>query len=287
MLNQIYDDKILFNKSERKELEDIKDFIEYRENVYLMNIGHDEIVNIQRAINIIKGQKNQTKENRLINLWSVLEYILTFHSGKSIIGKVKDIVPKVCCLYVIKDKINMFWNLLYNFKGSKHECVNQMINECVREDDDYKYDLNKLIQYIQKKDKAIIDEFDFNDVLKRYIAEIGMLLNSETSRVNFIKSKYVDIEMDLIRIYRDRNILIHSGRRDIRNINYKTLRLYYYNNSILGLIIHYKKNNPQLTIEEILNAIDCTYNKYINMIAEKLEIDQLKEICRPKYLYIE
>ena len=42
-----------------------------------------------QAINIIKGQKEQTKENRLINLWSVLEYMLTFHNGDNIISKVK------------------------------------------------------------------------------------------------------------------------------------------------------------------------------------------------------
>lgn len=80
---QIYDDVILFDKSEFKEVEDIKDFMEYREKVYSMNIGYDEITNIQRAINIIKGQKEQTKENRLINLWSVLEYMLTFHNGET------------------------------------------------------------------------------------------------------------------------------------------------------------------------------------------------------------
>ncbi|KEZ85638.1 hypothetical protein IO99_13260 [Clostridium sulfidigenes] len=283
----IYDDAILFSKSERRELEDIRDFIEYRDKVYLMNIGHDEIANIQRAINIIKGQKAQTKENRLINLWSVLEYMLTFHNGDSIISKVKDIVPKVYCLYLIKDKINTFWNILYQYKESGYGTVTDMIANCKLQDDEYRYDLGKLIEYINRKGKQIIEDLEFNDMLKRAISEIGTLFFSDKERIKYIEQEYKKIEMDLIRIYRDRNILIHSGRREIRNINYKTLRLYQYNNNILGVVIYYKKNNPTLTIEEILNSIEYTYDKYVSIIKNQIEPLKLIDICRPKYLFIE
>lgn len=283
----IYDDAILFNKSERRELEDISDFIKYRDRVYHMNIGHDEIANIQRAINIIKGQENQSKENRLINLWSVLEYMLTFHNGSNIISKVKDIVPKVYCLYLIKDKINTFWNILYQYKDSNHDIITDMIEYSKLEDDEYRYNLDKLIEFIVNKDKSIINEFEFNDILKKSISEIGNLFFDEKKRFEYIKKVYTEIEMDLIRIYRDRNILIHSGRRQIRNINYKTLRLYQYNNSILGIIIHYKNKTPELTIEEILNSIEYTYDKYIKTIKSKVDTTELSPICRPKYLFIE
>lgn len=284
---QIYDDVILFDKSEFKEVEDIKDFMEYREKVYSMNIGYDEITNIQRAINIIKGQKEQTKENRLINLWSVLEYMLTFHNGDNIISKVKDIVPKVYCLYLIKDKINIFWSILYQYKNSENEIVRDMIDQCKSEEKEYRYDLNKFIRFINLRGKDIGEDFKFNDVLRRSILEIGSLLFDKKVRTNYLNKKYEEIEMDLIRIYRDRNILIHSGRRGIRNINYKTLRLYQYNNNILSIIIYYKNKNPMLTIEEILNSIEYTYNKYIKEVDSKLETEQLIGICRPKYLFIE
>ena len=117
--NEKCDGNILFYNSEKRKKSDIKDFIEYRDKVYLNNIKPDEISNIQRAINIIENQSKQSKENRLINLWSVLEYMLTFHEGSSIISKVKDIIPKVICLYYIKDKINMFWNDVNFYSNSK------------------------------------------------------------------------------------------------------------------------------------------------------------------------
>ncbi|EOU2102044.1 hypothetical protein C0L85_12915 [Clostridium perfringens] len=283
----IYDDVILFNKSEIKELEDIKDFMKYREKLYSMKVGYDQVANIQRAINIIKGQQYQTKENRLINLWSVLEYMLTFHNGNNIISKVKDIVPKVYCLYLIKDKINIFWNILYKYKSSSYESVDNMINFCKSDVDEYRYDLNKFIKYLNSKGEKIVNDFEFNDLLKRSILEIGSLFFDKKLRLSYLKDKYEEIEMDLVRIYRDRNILIHSGRRGIRNINYKTLRLYQYNNNILSVIIYYKNKTPMLTIEEILNSIEYTYNKYLKECEKKLSNDELVNICRPKYLFIE
>ena len=285
--NKNYDESILFYESERRDKADIEDFIEYRDKVYLMNRDFNEVSTMQRAINIIKGQINQSKDNRLINLWSVLEYLLTFSGNSSIISKVKEIIPKLVCMYFIKDKLNTFWNTLNQFSNKGYNQVDEIIKSCRISDDEYRYDLDKLISYISNKDKIIINELEFNEVLKRQITEIGMLLFKVNDRKNNIEYVYKSVEYDLVRIYRDRNILIHSSKRNIKNINYKTLRLHYYNNSIIGLIIHYKKNNPSLTIEEILNSIEYTYNKYLICIDKKSNESELYNICRPKYIFIE
>lgn len=284
--NEKYSGEILFQISERREKRDIQDFIEYRDKVYLNNIKIDEITNIQRAINIIKNQNQQSKENRLINLWSVLEYMLTFHEGNSIIAKVKDIIPKVICLYYIKDKINIFWNDVSRYKHTTREIIHEIIGNCKLENDEYRYDVGKFINYLISKGEKIADELEFNDNLKRQILEIGMLFFIPQKRKEIIENKYKDIEMDLIRIYRDRNIIIHSGRRNIKNIDFKSVRLYNYNNAIIGVIIHYKKKNPNLTIEEILNSIEYTYDKYITEIGEEITDENLINICRAKYLFI-
>lgn len=101
-----FDDKILFSSVENREREDIKDFIQYRNRIYQSQIKMDEIANLQRALNIVKNQQGQQQENRVINLWAVLEYILTFHDGLSIISKVREVIPKIISLYTIKDKLN-------------------------------------------------------------------------------------------------------------------------------------------------------------------------------------
>ncbi|QZY54089.1 hypothetical protein [Crassaminicella profunda] len=281
---QSYDNKILFSNIENRERQDIEDFIMHRDSAYNTLIKSDEIANIQRAINIVKGQKDQLKENRLINLWSVLEYSLTFHEGVSIISKVKEVVPKIICLYAIKDKLNVFWSRLFCYKGNEIDIVEEFIKECKRVDDDYYYDLNNLVQFILKKGKSLLDEFEFNDVLKRNIGEIGKLLTDVKYRKKYIKNKHDEVYYDLVRIYRARNVLIHSGKRTMANMDYKSLRLYNYNNSLLGVIVYYKNKNPYLTIGEILNSIDYTYNEYLNILEN--EKSSTIDICKPQYLFI-
>lgn len=279
-----YDEDTLFSHIENREREEIEDFIRYRDKVYETMENVNEIGNLQRAINIVKSQKGQLQENRLINLWSVLEYILTFNEGHSIISNVKDIIPKVVCLYSIKDKINMFWNQLYKYKNSDIEIIGKFIESCIKDNDEYQYDINKLISFIQQEGESLIKAFEFNSVLQRNIGEIGFLINNKEARVQYIKKVEARVEYDVSRIYRSRNILIHSGQREIINIDCKSLRLYKYNSHLLALIIYYKSKNPYLTITEILNSIEHTYNDYIEKISNEY-VDKL-EICKPRYLFI-
>lgn len=279
-----YDEDTLFLHIENREKEEIEDFIKYRDKVYEAMENVNEIGNLQRAINIVKSQKGQLQENRLINLWSVLEYILTFNEGHSIISNVKDIIPKVVCLYSIKDKINMFWNQLYKYKDSKIEIVSKFIESCIKDNDEYQYDINKLIPFIQKEGPSLMEKFEFNSVLQRSVGEIGSLMTKKETRVKYIEKVGKKVEYDVSRIYRSRNILIHSGQREIINIDCKSLRLYKYNSHLLALIIYYKSKNPYLTITEILNSIEHTYNDYIAKIEDK-DVDKL-DICKPRYLFI-
>ena len=121
-------------------------------------------------------------------------------------------------------------------------------------------------------------------MLQRNIGEIGFLINNKEARVQYIKKVEARVEYDVSRIYRSRNILIHSGQREIINIDCKSLRLYKYNSHLLALIIYYKSKNPYLTITEILNSIEHTYNDYIEKISNE-DVDKL-EICKPRYLFI-
>ncbi|MCT4686378.1 hypothetical protein [Vallitalea sp.] len=273
----------LFKGIEQREKADLQDFLKYRNEIIRQNIESNEIIVLQRALNIVKGQSNQSAENKLINLWSVLEYILTFHEGASIISKVCDIIPKLISLYVIKDKINTFWANLYRYNSLNQEIMN-MIKECTKNGENYEYDLESFIDYLQKQGEKIIDLFEFNDLLKKEIAEIGLLLNDKEKRHKFIIQKNEEIENDLIRIYRTRNILIHSGQKVKINLNHKALRLYQYNNGLLGVIIYYKNKDININITEILNSINYTYTDYLKILQDR--DSSPIDICKPRYIYL-
>lgn len=285
----IQDERRIFHYNEEKEKRDIERFIKYRDRVYEEDISNEEVSNIQRALNIVKGQVTVNKESRIINLWSVLEYMLTFHEGKNIISKVQDIIPKVVTLYAIKDQINMFWSNLLKYEEMQSEVIGEFINNCAKVDDRRKYNLKKLITYILQQGEKLGERLAFNDVLLRGISSIGDILECAEKREKYIKQIYQEVEYDLVSIYRDRNALVHSGKKTVQDINGKILRLYSYNNSLLGVIIYYKSENPFFTIQEILNSICCTYNYYQSIISEEVDSDIIKlaNICRPSYLFLE
>lgn len=278
------DEELLFSGIEAREKYDIIDFVNYREQLLQNGLPMNDAINLQKSLNIVKNQKDQSSENKLLNLWGVMESILTFYDGNSIIGKIKDIIPKLVCLYYIKKLLNNFWSDLLKYKGRRADfpIIDEIFNECLEGEN--KYDLDKLLNFIKTKGEQLTINFDFNDILKRDISKIGAFLFDKKSRIKIIENLKDSIENDLIRIYRTRNILIHSGNRTNTNINLKTLRLSQYNNHLLGVIIYYKRKNHDVTIEEILNSINLTYINYTEILNEKKP--NHFDMCKPKYLFM-
>ncbi|WP_138754506.1 hypothetical protein [Paenibacillus sinopodophylli] len=278
------DNKILFYKIENRERQDVEDFILYRGQVFSDNLKTQEVFNIQRALNIVKDQHHHSQENKIINLWAVLEYVLTFkESGGSIISKIKDIIPKITCLYIMKDKINIFWSRIFEYSDKDISIINEFL-KCKKEGEQYQYDLKLLLSFIHEKGPKLADDLKFDNNLYRAFLEIGQFISNPKALFDYLENKKQEIKHDLVRSYRARNVLIHSGKETQANLDFKALRLYSYNNNLLGLIIYYLYRNPQFKITEILNSIDYTYENYIEGLKEGTIVPE--EICKPKYLFI-
>lgn len=279
------DYSILFNKLNKREEADLKDFLEYRKIMDSFSQPNEEIHIMQRILNVSKNFEKVTKENGLINQWSSLESILMYKNDEifnKIVPKINSVLPKIIILYLIKDRINLFWHTLLSLNNDISKLI---IKKC--SNDGKKYELSLVIDFIRdfkKLDKESIKEIQQNDVLYREISSIGMLIDDKIKRKDYFEKIKNRIELDISYIYRVRNLLVHSGIYPKTHFHFKTLRLNNYNNRILGVIIHYKKNNPKVTIEEIFTSLTMTYNKYMEEI-EKEEIE-LEYLCRPNYLFL-
>lgn len=277
-----YNDK-LFKNIEKKEKQDAIDFIKYRDAVLNSNINYEEVLALQRSINIIRSNNTIFDENKLIATWTSIEYILTFNNKTSIISNILNIVPKIISLYYIKEKINIFWSRFDKYKEYNDE-TKEFRNAITKQDNPDEYDLNKFINYIKNSENEISRTMDFNIVLFREVCQIGSLLERKNLYEHLV-DKEADIRNDLIRIYRTRNKIIHSGKYQDDNINVKTLRLIKYANHLIALIIYYKTKNPYLKTDEILSSIELTYENHLENIKNKCISEYC--ICKPKYLFIE
>ncbi|WKG33400.1 hypothetical protein [Priestia aryabhattai] len=272
----------------KREKEDINDFIILREELKQKDIVSNEIFILERAFGLINSlSSNISLENRLLNLWSALEYILIPFPKKSIIEKARQIIPKVISLYTVKDKMNILWDNLQTSNGTEE--VKSLLSSCistekVSSDKIKKYDKDKFANLLKNKTTATILHNSFNSsILRRQIAELNGLLNKQKELKEVMRLNSKIINHDLNRIYRVRNKLVHSGRNIPQNIEIITGRLFRYVSCLIGTLIHYLDRSPHLTIEEILHSIVATYDWYLSEDLAQLEINDL---VTPPYLYL-
>lgn len=287
----VNDAKIILPKIDSREKYDLQDFVKYRKNVYEKNIVIGEITSIERCLNILKDSNSENNENRLIELWSVLEYLLSYYSGNSIIGKAKEIIPKIMCLYLLKDKLNIFWSILQK-SLKREEIVEDFINKSLLSDSFEKYDIKKLLYNVQHFNKTLIGKFGYNSqILDRKYCEIGGIISKKIDIVKYLKEIHEMIEADIIRIYRTRNIIVHSGNLTKTNVLLKNARLMQYISNLIGVILYYKMKNNEHTIKEILYSIPETYRDYfeqLNKLKNEKNTDKvdMEEVFKPKYLFL-
>lgn len=276
-------DTQVFSKSiGERENEDIRDFLLLRDKVRKENGKiNTTIMQLNNSFDMLNKSINSTVENRLLNNWSSLEYLLNSYEGKSIIGKIIDIVPKVISLYFVKDRLNILWDKLQINKGIHEiEIVKDLLRECSKAEN--KYDKNKLVEFLRKESnlEELYSGLEQDAVMHREIAFLREILNDLSKTLENVGKIHDSIEHDLTRIYRVRNKLVHSHNSISYNVDILTIRLNKYVNSLLGTIIHYLKRNPHLDITEVLNSIYETYEWYLDFI--KKEYEKNKKIIKAK-----
>lgn len=261
---------------------------------------------LERVLYTLHTAKGYSIQNRFLNFWSSLEYILHPFPKYTIIEKARVIVPEVFSLFYLKNKLNIFWSRLtycMEKKGykEKYSALDFFCTDC-REGKDYS--TRKVISYLLDKEKytPLLSELLFHIVLERECKELIMLLTEPQKASKAIKGYYEEIRHDLNYIYRLRNQLIHSARDIDDSLEYISFRLYRYVNSVLSTILYYEEKNNAYSIIDILSSIDATYQNYSSKLSieeprkkqnskekegNKITEEEGYRLVRPKYLFLE
>ena len=277
-INNSRDNEIISIHNKRKytkefttrEKEDIKDFIDLRDNFRKKGENSKVIAEIENVINIVHKMSEFTIENKILNAWSSLEKIVSSYNSPSIIEKVNTIIPKVICMYIIKQKMNHLWDRLLPIMDKLDD---DFLKECRREDNPKKYDKVRFATYLLKEETAsnLYNKTTSNIVINRNIAEINKLLKEPNVLKEHMEFVEKSIRHNINSLYRLRNNIVHNGGKVDIKIEYKIMTLQHYLNCIIGTLIHHIRMNPNLLIEELLHSIVITYNSYISGIKELKE----------------
>ncbi len=265
------------------------------------DMGNENTRTLERVLYTLNSAKSFTVQNRFLNFWSALEYILHPFPRFTIIEKARVVVPEVFGLFYLKNKLNIFWARLFycmEKKGytEKYPALNQFLIDCREEKD---YSTQKVISYLcsEEKYKDFLAELSFHVVLERECRELIMLLTEPAKAYKAIQEYYDGVKHDLNYIYRLRNQLIHSAKDIDESLEYISFRLYRYVNSVLSTILYYEEKNSLYSITDILGSIDATYQDYSanwNTETKKKKgnagdsaENDIYRIVRPKYLFVE
>ena len=217
-LNSINDTRMLkyIDSNYKKQMER---FLQLRND-----IGNENTRTLERVLYTLNTAKSFTVQNRFLNFWSALEYILHPFPRFTIIEKARVVVPEVFGLFYLKNKLNIIWSrLIYCMekKGytEKFPALNQFFIDCREEKD---YSTQKVISYLcnDEKYKDFLAEISFHVVLERECRELIMLLTEPTKAYKAIQEYYDGIKHDLNYIYRLRNQLIHSAKDIDESLEY-------------------------------------------------------------------
>mgnify|MGYP004520713189 FL=1 len=270
------------------------------------DLGNKNISTLERVLYTLNSAKSLTVQNRFLNFWSSLEYILYPFPRFTIIEKARVVVPEVFALFYLKNKLNIFWaRLTYCMEkkgySEKYPVLRSFIMDCQVEKD---YSTPKIISYLSNPEKyeSILSELTFHIVLERECRELIMLLTEQEKAAKAIQEYFDGIKHDLNYIYRLRNQLIHSAKDIDDSLEYISFRLYRYVNSVLSTILYYQEKNSSYNITDILSSVDATYQDYDKKLSpdtkkkkknspetssKTLSQEDIYRIVRPKYLFIE
>lgn len=230
------------------------------------NIGNEYTRTLERVLYTLNSAKSFTVQNRFLNFWSSLEYILHPFPCFTIIEKARVVVPEVFGLFYLKNNLNIFWSrLTYCMKkkgySEKYPALQAFIMDCQDEND---YSTPKVISYLcsVEKHNNILSELTFHIVLERECHELIMPLTEPAKAYKAIQEYFDSIKHDLNYIYRLLNQLIHSAKDIDESLEYISFRLYRYVNSVLSTILYYEEKNSLYNITDILGSIDATYQDY-------------------------
>ena len=270
-------------------IKQVSDFIELKDSM-----KNEDVDILERVLHTLHTAKGYNIQNRYLNFWSALEYIIHPFPKKSIIEKARVLVSESFTLFYVKNKMRIFWhrlNYTMNKKNNeKHLQCKAFIEKCKEEEG---FNTLEVIRFLQDKQlyDAMLDDISFHIILERELRELIMLINEPEKLKKTILEYHNSIIHDLDCIYRLRNQLIHSAKSMDDSLEHISLRLYRYVNSIVATILYYKKQNSEISILEILNSLHNTYEMYIEQLDRKkkksLSIEDSYRIVRPNYLFLE
>lgn len=247
-------------------------------NFFLANIrlNRDNLVKFNRVVDLhSKALDNDLPENQLINIWIAIETLIpsTINGG----GKVKKICnalqPILLKNYIDRIMMNLVKDLIY---WGRTKLTN--ILKCI---DDYKekklarlvLELMALDKYQELRKNLYRDLGNFH-LLRFRCFEISELFRKPDSILKIIDLNEKQISWQIRRIYRTRNLIVHSGN-SIPYIDSLIENSHDYLDQAINAVVEYSCGYLSVTsLEQVFEMSKLNFDFYLKKLKEIEKFDE-------------
>lgn len=189
---------------------------------------------------------NQSPENQLVNLWTILETIVPSSKKKS---KVQNICTSITPLLLLKYSHKLVLTLFNDLVRWNEDSIMVLIDGSSVEEKDH---LCKFLMFLTmdihaEKRKELYQELNGFCLLRNRVFKLSETLKEKDNLLNSLDKHELNVTWQIRRVYRTRNMVVHSGKSP-NYINILIENAHDYIDQVMAEIIEMATSNYRIQI---------------------------------------
>lgn len=227
---------------------------------------------------------NLTPENQLVNLWTIFETIIPSSNKKS---KVQQICDSITPILLVRYFNKLIANLLNDFIRWNKELTIDSIKNILPEEDNLLHIFTLLLSkddYVDEIDKLYASLGDFY-LLRNRTFNLSQTLKSKEKILNNLERHKMNVVWQIRRIYRTRNMVVHSGK-SLNYINILVENTHDYIDQLISEIIDMTTSNYRIyNLEQAFEFGKILNNDLMKKIKNSSKVEEyISDIIREKII---
>ncbi len=229
-----------------------------------LNVEEDSMSRLLKAIWLHRqALMSDTEENQFVNLFTALEVLMPkdVNAGKDRIRQISDVLIPVLCLAYYQKLVT---SLVSDLAGWKIELLKNIFKEVEEGNDLIEKFVGMLClsKYEGLRDKVYTNlTTDKNVLAVHRIYRLSEIFNKPKDTLEFIIRHEKRLRQHIDRLYRTRNMIVHSGET-VENIGALLENLHFYFDVIINAILNNSVNRKFMKLEFTFTSAIVKYRYY-------------------------
>lgn len=245
--------------------------------------GLDQLLQWCRVI------QDSPKETGLVAMWSLMEYLFVTEPTNKRKNVIEYTTPYIMQFY-LKSLVFRCRTLIKENQTANNALIDAVKSSFGNESiDRNEVKLHYLLQFVAEKKDIAFPLFETDSINQRYIGLLNKFMQIRGTKLwffEYLKELEKQIECDLSRAYRLRNILTHQAYVDKVFFEEIYEKSSFYLKLILDDLLYSMSLQPDNTLHQLVRIKKESYNDYQKLVSGITSIDSYKALLMTKSLLV-